>query len=663
MKHLTASLAAALVALTILHAADGETIYEPYAISTIAGWGNNSKTVDGPPDEAQFNDPHGLAVDQEGNIYVAELFGHTIRKVNKDGVASTFAGKAGEFGSVDGRGEEARFSVPSGVAVGPGGTIYVADYYNQTIRKISRRGVVTTLAGLPGIAGFVDGVGSEARFDGPRALAVSQAGEVFVSDRFNYAVRKISPDGTVITFAGGTRGSQDGTGTEASFDTPTDIAIDKLGNLYVVEDASNFDLRKITPDAVVTTMASYLGFPSGVAVDRQLNVFITNGTGITKVTPEGMKSDFVGAFFTGSEDGSGRDAEFSWSMRIAFDRSGNLFVTDAHEFWILWPNNTIRKITPNRVVTTFCGVADRGSRDGVGTEARFFWPRGVASDGAGTLFVADSYNNTIRKITPDGTVTTIAGKVRMPGYVDGKGSNARFNDPSALALDPSGNLLVADTGNNVIRLVTPGGEVSTLADGYDFSQPAGVAVDATGNIYVAATENQTIDKIDPAGEVTVLAGFPGHHGFADGTGKAALFGDPSGVALDSGGNIYVADKDNNAIRKVTPGGAVSTLAGQKRPGSNDGAGSEATFADPVGVVVDSAGNVYVADSANATLRKVTPAGYTTTLAGAPEEGGWVDKTGRAARFSYPFGITLDADGKLYVADVYNQTIRKGVLAP
>ena len=647
------------MACSVLQAA---SIYEPYAISTVAGWGDNSRTVDGPPDEAQFNDPTGLAIDQEGNAYVAEFFGQTIRKIDRNGFATTFAGKAGESGSADGRGANARFTFPVGVAVGPGGAVYVADLYNQTIRKISRRGVVTTLAGLPGIAGFVDGVGSEARFNSPIALAVNKAGEVFVADSGNFAVRKITPDGTVTTFAGGTAGSQDGKGTEASFNAPYDIAIDKLENLYVVENYFNFDLRKITPDAVVTTIARGLGFPDGVAVDRELNIYVADGDSINRFTPEGVMSSFVGGI-SGSEDGVGVEAQFASPFRIAFDRSGNLFTTDSRPFYGLYPNNTIRKITPETVVTTFCGVADRGSRDGVGTEARLFWPRGVASDGAGTLLVADSYNNTIRKITPDGTVTTIAGKVRTPGYVDGTGSDARFNNPSAVALDTSGNLYVADTTNNVIRKVTPAGEVSTVAGGYDFSQPTGVAVDAAGNVYVAVTENHTIDKIDLAGHVTVLAGSPGHHGYADGTGRAALFDDPSGVALDGAGNIYVADKDNNAIRKITPERVVTTLAGQKRPGSNDGVGSEARFTDPIGVAVDAAGNVYVTDNTNSTLRKVTPSGSTTTLAGRPGEPGWVDDTGAAARFRYPFGIAVDADGTLYVADVYNQTIRKGVAAP
>ena len=219
-----------------------------------------------------------------------------------------------------------------------------------------------------------------------------------------------------------------------------------------------------------------------------------------------------------------------------------------------------------------------------------------------------------------------------------------------MAVDGSGNVYVADTDNNTIRKITPAGVVTTLAgtagvpgsaDGTgsaaQFNYPGGVAVDGSGNVYVADIDNNTIRKITPAGVVTTLAGTAGVHGSADGTGSAAQFYDPHGVAVDGSGNVYVADTDNNTIRKITPAGVVTTLAGTAGVyGSADGTGSAAQFNYPAGVAVDGSGNVYVADTYNDTIRQITPAGVVTTLAGTAGMPGSADGTGSAARFYYPY---------------------------
>lgn len=638
-----------------------KTIYEPYTVSTIAGWGSNEHTVDGPPNVAEFSNPDGVVIDKAGNVFVSEYYGETIRKITPAGVASTFAGAAGQPGSADGTGADARFSGPAGMTIAADGTIYLVDSFNETIRKITPGAVVTTLAGSPGQGGFVNGVGSAARFYDPHGITLDKSGNLFVADTYNYAIREITPDGTVSTYAGGTRGSTNGPGASASFDAPTDVAADSLGNLYVAENADNFDVRKIDADDIVSTFASGLGFPIGLAVDASQNVFVGNGTEITEITPGGGVSTFAGGRF-GSADGVGTEAEFAYAMRIGVDGAGNFYVSDAHEDWGLWSNETIRKITPAAVVTTLSGVSDMGSRDGVGEAARFFYPEGAVVAANGTLFIADTYNDTIRRIAPDGTVSTFAGKVQTPGDVDGSATEARFNGPATLALDQHGNLFVADEGNGTIRKITPSGQVITLANGYAFKFPEGVAVDRAGTVYVGDSNDNTIEKIAPSGEVTVLAGSPGKTGAADGKGSKARFSYPAGIALDSTGNIYVADENNNAIRKVTPRGVVTTLAGGRGQGSRDGKGSLASFRGPTAVAVDAAGNVFVSDYGNSTLRKVTAAGFVTTLAGLARTQGWVDDTGAAARFVNPFGITVDAAGSLYLCDVNNDTIRKAVPA-
>ena len=329
--------------------------------------------------------------------------------------------------------------------------------------------------------------------------------------------------------------------------------------------------------------------------------------------------------------------------------------------------------TPSGVVTTLAGAAGQtGSTDGTGAAASFNYPFGVAVDSSGNVYVADTYGSTIRKITPAGVVTTLAGKTEEPGSSDGTGADASFSDPIGVAVDSNGNVYVADTGNATIRKITPAGAVTTLAGaagqtgsadgpGADarFNYPEGVAVDSNGNVYVAESLNSVIRKITPAGVVSTLAGTAAQRGSTDGTGADARFVAPWGIAVDSSGNVYVSDVADTRIRKITPAGVVSTLAGKtEEPGSSDGAGADARFDFPTGVAVDSDGNVYVAESLNSVIRKITSAGVVTTLAGTAGESGSTDGTGAAARFSGPFGIAVDSSGTVYVADTNNSTIRK-----
>ncbi len=300
------------------------------------------------------------------------------------------------------------------------------------------------------------------------------------------------------------------------------------------------------------------------------------------------------------------------------------------------------------------------------------YPAGVAEDASGNLYVADASSDTIRKIASDGTITTLAGSAGVAGSTDGGGSAARFSQPGGVAIDGGGNVYVADTGNATIRKIAPDGTVTTLAgsastrgsqdgtgSGATFNQPGGIALDSAGNLYVADAMNDTVRKITPAGVVTTLAGTAGTRGDADGTGAAALFNFPDGVAVDSTGNVYVADTFNDTIRRITPAGAVTTLAGSAGiSGSNDGTGSNALFSQPYGVAVDSAGNVFVADTANAVIRMVTPAGAVTTVAGIAGVAGMGNGAGASALFNEPRGLTVDGAGNLFIADTGNGALRK-----
>jgi kumamolisin len=322
-------------------------------------------------------------------------------------------------------------------------------------------------------------------------------------------------------------------------------------------------------------------------------------------------------------------------------------------------------------VTTLAGwPGAAGAADAAGWSARFRYPGGVRTDSSGNVYVADSMNNTVRKITPAGVVTTYAGVPYTAGSRNGPAGGALFNGIGGVAPDASGNVYVADSGNYLIRKIS-GGSVSTYAGtgvsgtlngtlaGAEFYDPQNLAVDSTGNVYVADGAGNTIRKILTTGSVITLAG-SGVAGLSNGSGNSARFNDPTGVAVDASGNVYVADSGNNEVRKITPSGAVSLLAGSASGayGSADGTGSSARFYKPSGVAVDGSGNVYVTDSYNNTVRMITPAGVVTTIAGAAGVAENTDGLAAAARFYTPGDIAVDASGVLYVADTYNMTIRR-----
>ncbi len=332
------------------------------------------------------------------------------------------------------------------------------------------------------------------------------------------------------------------------------------------------------------------------------------------------------AQMNGSVDGTNSGALFNYPVTMAVDRAGNLFVADTY-------NHAIRKVTPvgtNWIVATIAGASgDPGSTDGNGTVARFFQPYGVAVDAAGSVFVADTLNHQLRKLTPVGTnwvVSTIAGSAGNFGSANGTNTDARFNGPNGIAVDATGSIYVADLFNHVIRKATPVGTnfvVSTIAglagnagssdgtnSGARFDFPVDVDVDISGSLIVVDHNNATIRKITPVGTnwvVTTVAGLAGNRGSADGAGGVARFNFPRAAAADSAGNIHVVDAGNNSIRKITPAGVVSTLAGAAgTEGAADDTGSAARFFDPRGIAVDSAGTLYVADYGNHTIRKGTP---------------------------------------------------------
>jgi sugar lactone lactonase YvrE len=666
-------LAVALILVAAAGPLDGEN---GLMFRRIAGPAGGTGFDDGYGSLAQFSYPRGVAVDAGGACYVADTWNHTIRKIEPSGRVTTLAGKAGHAGFADGKGAQARFYEPMGLALDGQGNLIVADSRNRRIRKVSPAGVVTTLAGS-GAWGSADGPAASASFVEPGGVAVRADDVVFVADTGSQKIRVLE-NGVVSTLAGsGVEGWADGAGSVAQFRKPTALVVAD-GALYVA-DRENYRVRRVTFQGDVSTAAgdgtwghvdgpvatARFGLPDGIALGPAGDLWVADsGYGAVRRIDlgQGLVSTVAGGGPWGVEDGPVAAARFAGLYGIGLDSSGNVFLADAHA-------DRIRKISTSGIVSTVAGSWTYGFADGAGAHARFNRPDGVAVSESGVVFVSDPGNSRIRRIDVSGNVTTAAGDGTW-GYRDGPAAQARFDGPRGLALDAGGNLYVADQANNRIRKVDAQGVVSTYAGtgtpGYldgprssaQFYHPFGVAVDADGNVYVGDSLNFRIRKIDSSGQVSTLAG-DGTQGYVDGPGGSARFSYSTRLAVDSAGNVVVADEFNCRIRKVTPEGTVSTIAGTNPCGFADGTGPGARFYQPRGVAVDGSGNVFVADSENHRIRRIDPTGVVTTV-GGDAAAGCAEGTGPTAGFANPVGIAVDpATGDLVVVDTRNGTVVVG----
>jgi trimeric autotransporter adhesin len=605
----------------------------------------------GPALDAQFNYPNGLAFDKLGNLYIADTGNNRVRRISTDGLITTVAG-LGTFRADSGDGgpaTEATLYEPFGVALDSAGNLYVGD--DRSIRKVSADGMITTLAECPvcgaatgavlaldstgnlyiassarvwkitsgaaitEIAGLPCCLGSYSGEGGPATqailgriggIAMSAKSELFLADTLNARVLRIAADGTIHTFAAGLLG-------------PSGLAFDPAGNLYVAERGDPAETQEIVASNLTVYVSGWGRRLRKIAADGTITTAAGNGT-------EGYSGD----------GGPSTAAQLDAPWGLAADSRGSIYISDSG-------NHTVRKIASNGIITTVAGTAVRGSSGdgGPATHAQLNQPLGIAMDGAGNLFIAECLGARIREVSAAGVITTVAG-TGASGYSGDGGAavKAQLACPHGVAADASGNVYIADTGNQRLRKVGPDGTISTVAgngsNGFagdggpalnaQLFAPTSLALDPAGNLYIADTGNNRIRRIDRNGTIDTVAGGGQSSLTSSNDGipaTTAVLGLPQGVAVDSAGNLYIGDTQGNHLRRVSPTGIISTIAGRALYGylayfdgnldlylrgySGDGGPSgTAQTGMPYGLAVDPDFNVYLADLPNAAVRMLKP---------------------------------------------------------
>lgn len=712
--------------LLVLAFFSGPIFAQNDTIATFAGGGPNKLLAT----SANIDQATSVAVDSSGNFYIASPAQQRIFRVNGGtGQLSVFAGNGTPgYAGDGGPAVLAALHSPEAVALDASGNLLIADSQNNAIRKVDLAGNISTVAGT-GSSGFSGdgGPAVNATLARPYGLALDLAGDIYFADIDNNRVRKIDAGGTISTVAGNGQagfGGDGGPAIVASLDSPMSVALDSSGNLYI-SDSGNHRVRKVSSGGVITTVAGNGGISapctlspgvplSGVATSISLSdrtgvgvggagsLFIADADAgcVRRVDSTGNMVTVAGNgnFLFAGDGGPAISASLTSPLGVTVDAAGNLFISDTG-------NLRVRKVAgPVTITSTITTVAGNGltySGDGSqGVNASLNSVQGVsvAADGSGNIFIADSVDNLIRKISVGGMITTVAGNgcfgfsVGNPPACNKPGDaaagdgvlavNASLAGPTAVAADSLGNIFIADASNHRIRKVDTLGTISTvagdgtqgfagdhnLATGAELSFPSGVAVDAAGSLFIADTDNHRIRMVVGA-HITTFAG-TGTAGYGGDGGPAAgaMLNFPTGVAFDSlYKNVFIADLSNQRVRRVNvQTQTITTVAGNGTTGfgGDGGPATGAMFDFPTAVAVDGSGNLFVADFGNQRIRRVDSLSQIVTTVAGSGRFGFAGDGGPAnlAQLANPSGLAVDATGNLFIADTFNNRVRK-VTAP
>ncbi len=647
-----------------------------------------------------------VATDHNGNYFICDGDNLMVMRVGADGIINVIAGNGVNFTSGDGGlAVNAGLTQPTAIAVDSAGNVYIGDY-DGDIRKVTPDGIIHTIAGN-GNSGFGgdNGPATAAMLYDPSGLAVDTAGNLYIADTFNNRVRKITPDGIIRTIAGtGHAGlsGDNGPATAAQLNYPTRIGLDPAGNLYI-SDFLNQRVRKVDVHGIITTFAGG-GFdpsdnvpatnapliPAGLAIDSGGNVYIADffSSGIRKVNAQGLINTIAGGSgavgFSG-DGGPAREAVFHFFFHpaLAIDPSGNIFVADDR-------NERIRKIGTDNIIQTVVGngLFHFSGDGGPATSATLEYPNSVVEDAAGNIYITEQLGSRIRRVTPDGIMHVFAGTGAF-GYSgdNGPATSATLGYPTYFALDSSGNLYFSDAIDLVIRKIDSTGAISTYAgsgqvgfsgDGgpanqATFNAPWGIDFDSAGELVIADSQNNRIRVVFPSGDIpsglcsssascvlTIAGnGTPGYSG-DNGPAPSAQVNSPLGVRVYKNG-IYFADQGNNRIRRIDSTSlTITTVAGNGQQGytGDGGPATQASLNSPQNVGFDSEGNMYISDTNNSAVRKVAPNGTISTFLGPAKhgiqgDGGPLSSAGVGA----PTDVFVDSAGKILIADSFFNRIR------
>jgi uncharacterized protein (TIGR03437 family) len=690
----------------LLFAAAGASLAsgQQYTITTAAGGAPPATPVTATG--VSVGQPQRATSDASGNIYFASS-NNCVFKLSPSGVLALVAGnsRAG-FSGDGGPAVNAQLNSPQGVALDHSGNLYISDSLNNRIRMVTPQGIISTFAGngssspdsVPG--SFNDGgPATQGLLKRPQGVATDSAGNVYIADTGDNLIREVTTDGLIHSIAGdGYPGyyGEDGPAVIAELHTPSDVAVDTSNNVWIADTVNEY-IREIvastgyihhivgnngtpnpgpgtegyTGDGAAGQLAT-LYSPVGVALDSTGNLYIVeqgdsrirevNNQTTTMTFPgtnlkveAGWIETVVGTDIIGfsSSNTTANATPLNYPTGVTVDPSSNMFISDTL-------NLRLRKVA-NNVISTAAGngLFSYGGDGGAAASAQLNAPQGVAVDPSGNLYIADTSNNAIRKVAANGIISTVAGTGISGGAAAGNGAN-QFNGPLGMAADSGGNVYIADSQNARVVKLSSGGIQTVVAGsgtaGYggdggaatsaQFNSPTGVAVDSSGNLYIADFGNNRIRKVSASGTVTTIAG-NGNSGYSGDGGLAtgALLNLAQGVAVDGAGNVYIADTGNNAIRRVTPAGIINTIA---------------LIVNPVAIATDSLGNLYVTD-AGSLVYQIYPLSnpIVVTIGGNGSNGYAGDGgLGTSAQLNGPTGVAVDTHGNIFVADTSNNAVRE-----